>query len=81
MATTTCACYGWLGFFIDPVLLILLFATFVFSGILLFVSLHTPADGQTFQVFSGLATGFAGAVLARVKPHDKREAEPPVKPG
>jgi hypothetical protein len=64
------------SFLSDPVLLILLFATFVFTGLLLFVSFRQPTDGQTFQVMSGLATGFAGAVLARVKPQAHTEPLP-----
>ncbi len=61
----------------DPVLVMLLGSTFVFTGLTIWVTLHTPGDGQTFQLLAGLTTGFGGAVLARVKPQTKEEEKPP----
>jgi hypothetical protein len=57
----------------DPVLLLLLLSTFGFAGMMIFVEFKFPNDGQVFQVMSGLTTGFAGAVLARVKPQSREE--------
>jgi hypothetical protein len=38
--------------------------------------MHMPSDGQTFTVFSSLASGFAGSVLTRVKQPNKEEVDP-----
>ena len=35
------------------------------------LSALAPNDGQTFQVISGLLTGFAGAFFMRIKAPDK----------
>jgi len=64
------------GFISDPVLIILLLATFTFVGLTIFISLHNPNDGQTFQLLGNLSTGFAGAVLGRVKPQAAHETAP-----
>lgn len=73
-------------FRLEPILY-LLAGMVIFFTVLLFVSAKfLTNDGQTFQVISGLLTGFAGALLARVKPADggKKDdhgepAEPPAK--
>lgn len=53
--------------------LYLLAAMVIFFTVLLFVSAKfLTNDGQTFQVVSGLLTGFAGALLGRVKPADPK---------
>lgn len=53
---------------LEPVL-VLLAALVVFFAVLLISCAHFfPTDGQTFQVISGLVTGFSGALLMRVKP-------------
>lgn len=62
---------------IEPVLL-LLSALLMFFTVLLFCSSSLyPTDGQIFQVISGLVTGFAGALLMRVKPRTAAEETPP----
>ena len=59
-------------------ILYLLAAMVVFFTILLFVSARfLTNDGQTFQVISGLLTGFAGALLGRVKPADIKKEQVP----
>ena len=55
----------------DPVLVLLIVVTLIFSIMLIIVEKLFPNDGQVFQVFSQLAAGFGGAVLARVKPQSK----------
>ena len=39
-----------------------------FTILLVAISKWSPNDGQTFQVVSGLLTGFSGAFFARMKP-------------
>jgi hypothetical protein len=68
---------------IDPVLW-LLAALIVFSACLVIYCEHMfPMDGQVFQVMSSLVSGFAGALLMRVKPATPAEAvaTPPISTG
>jgi hypothetical protein len=61
---------------VDPILYLLATLVLLFT-ILLFVSAKfLTNDGQTFQVMSGLLTGFAGAFLGRVKPPDPANLPP-----
>lgn len=53
---------------IDPLDKLLLFGIVFFAGILIYIARWAPQDGQTFQVISGLLTGFSGAFFARLKP-------------
>ncbi len=53
---------------LDKVFLVLLGSTVLFALLTMGVARWTPNDGQTFQIFGGLTTGFAGATLGRVKP-------------
>lgn len=47
----------------------LLFTGIIFFAIVLVaIARLMPNDGQTFQVISGLLTGFAGAFFGRMKP-------------
>jgi hypothetical protein len=52
----------------DPIFILLLFATFIFASMLIFVEYRFQNDGQMFQVMSNLTSSFAGAVLLRAKP-------------
>jgi hypothetical protein len=50
----------------------LLFTGIVFFTLLLIaISKLSPSDVQTFQVISGLLTGFGGAFFARMSPKSK----------
>jgi hypothetical protein len=53
---------------IEPITLLMFAAVVFFTLLLIAVSKWSPEDGQTFQVISGLLTGFGGAFLGRVKP-------------
>ena len=50
----------------------LLFVGIVFFTIVMVgISKWSPNDGQTFQVLSGLLTGFGAAFFARMKPSSR----------
>lgn len=51
----------------DKVILVLCFFTMMFSGITLTVVWLRPSDGQTFQTFTGLLSGFTGALLMHLR--------------
>ena len=53
---------------LEPVIMLLTGLVVFFSLLLIGVAVWMSMDGQTFQVISGLVTGFAGALLMRVKP-------------
>ena len=53
---------------IEPVVLLLFLGMIIFAGVLLGCEHFFPMDGQLFQVFAGLLTGFSGAFFMRVKP-------------
>lgn len=53
---------------LEPVVILLFTGMIFFSGVLIFCEYQFPMDGQVFQVFSGLLTGFAGAFFMRTKP-------------
>jgi uncharacterized membrane protein YjjP (DUF1212 family) len=53
---------------VDPLDKLLLLSILFFAGMLIYIARWAPNDGQTFQVISGLLTGFSGAFLARIKP-------------
>jgi uncharacterized membrane-anchored protein len=66
---------------IEPVLLLLAGLLVLFTFLLLWCSVVLKTDGQTFQVISSLVTGFAGALLMRIKPRGQADKdEPEVKP-
>lgn len=52
---------------LEPVLLLLTFLLLFFTGALFFAEHFFMQDAQLFQVLSSLITGFAGALLMRVK--------------
>lgn len=52
---------------IDHVLLLLMSGVLFFSLMVLLVEWRFNSDGQVFQVFSNLLSGFGGALLLRVK--------------
>jgi len=60
---------------IDKVVYLLTFLVLVFTGLLIYVAKTSPNDGQTFQIVSGLVTGFSGALLMRINP--KKLDDPP----
>lgn len=60
---------------IEPVLYLLTLIVVFFTALLFVASYTLPNDGQTFQVISGLLTGFAGALLGRVKPADTKKSD------
>ncbi len=62
---------------VEPIVYLLFAAVVFFTLLLVAISKWSPNDGQTFQVVSGLVTGFAGALLMRVKPPDLRPQLPP----
>ena len=46
-----------------------------FTFMLIAISKWSPNDGQTFQVVSGLLTGFGAAFFARMKPTGKQDSQ------
>lgn len=48
---------------LDPILKLLLGGIVFFTGVIIYTQKYFPNDGQTFQVFSNLLAGFAGAFL------------------
>ena len=64
---------------VDGVTLLLFGGMIFFTLVLLLVEKFYPNDGQVFQVFAGLLSGFAGAFFLRVKPPES-STKPPSKP-
>jgi len=64
---------------IEPVVLLLFLGMVIFTGVLLGCEHFFPMDGQLFQVFAGLLTGFSGAFFMRVKPKNADADAPPSK--
>lgn len=62
---------------IEPIIYLLFGAVVFFSLMLVGISKWSPNDGQTFQCISTLVSGFAGALMMRVKPPDTRQPLPP----
>lgn len=60
-------------FLSDPILLILIWTCLVFAGLIIFVDMRLHDDSEVFQVMAGLATGFGGAALGRVKTDSSNE--------
>lgn len=60
----------------DPIVWMLFGGTIFFTFVLIGVAYFFKTDGQTFQVVAGLLTGFAGALLTRIKPPTKPESTP-----
>ena len=52
----------------DKAILVLSFFAIFFSAITLLVVWLRPSDGQTYQTFVGLLSGFAGAILLHLNP-------------
>ena len=63
---------------LEPIDKLLFIAIFIFAIILIGISRWAPQDGQTFQVISGILTGFAGAFFARLSPNPKKHDDPPL---
>ncbi len=61
---------------VDPVLLLLLFGIFMFTGVLILVKWMWPADDKLFTVITGLVTGFSGAFLGRMQHSTNNETKP-----
>ena len=53
---------------LDPITVLLATLVLILVVLLLIQAHIHPNDGQTFQVLASLLSGFAGALLARVKP-------------
>ena len=53
---------------IDAIDKLLFLGILIFTALLMIEAKFYATDGQTFQVISGLLTGFSGAFLARIKP-------------
>lgn len=53
---------------VDSVVLLLTGLVICFVVVLLWVAVYLKSDGQTFQIISGLVTGFSGALLMRINP-------------
>lgn len=60
----------------DKALVVLSFFTIFFAGVTLGVAFLRPNDGQLYQTFVSLLSGFGGAILLHLKPADK-----PIPPG
>jgi hypothetical protein len=58
---------------IEPIVLLLVGLVVLFSCALIGVAKFMSSDGQTFQVIANLDSGFAGALLMRVKPKGTTE--------
>ncbi len=56
---------------IEAVDKMLMCGIFFFAMLLIAISKWSPGDGQTFQVISGLLTGFSAAFFARMSPQSK----------
>jgi len=52
----------------DKAVFVLGFFTIFFTAIALVVVWLRPEDGQTYQTFVGLLSGFAGAILLKLNP-------------
>ena len=65
---------------LEPIVKLLFFGM-VFWTVMLFVCVQFYSqDGQTFQVISGLLTGFSGAFFMRIKPRGvmiSEKSDPP----
>jgi hypothetical protein len=53
---------------IDPILYLLTGLVLLYTGVIIFVAIWLKNDGQTFQIVSNLASGFAGSLLTRINP-------------
>lgn len=53
---------------VDSVVFLLTGLVLSFVGVLIWVAVNLKSDGQTFQIISGLVTGFSGALLMRINP-------------
>jgi hypothetical protein len=60
---------------IEPVVLLLFTGMLVFTVVVMACEKFYPMDGQLFQVFAGLLTGFSGAFFMRVKPKNSDSAD------
>lgn len=55
----------------DWTMLVLTLFTLFFTGVVLLEVWWHPDDGQTYTVFTGLLTGFAGALMMHLKGGEK----------
>lgn len=53
---------------IDPIIYLLTGLVLIYTVVILWTDLFLKSDGQTFQIVSNLASGFAGALLMRINP-------------
>lgn len=59
----------------DKAIIVLGFFTVFFAGITLGIVWLRPTDGQTYQTFVSLLSGFAGAVLLHLNPQNQKKIE------
>lgn len=64
----------------DPIIWMLFGGTVFFTCVLLAVAWLFKTDGQTFQAIASLLSGFAGALLTRIKPPTKPDPSSPPPP-
>lgn len=64
---------------IESVVWLLFAGVFIAVGLAIGIAIWAPSDGQTFQLLSGVVSGFLGALLMRVKQSDNNRtpAAPP----
>lgn len=67
---------------LEPVQVLYTLLLVFFSVILIYCEHMFPKDGQVFQMFSNVASGFAGALLAKRSSGaaDGEQPKPPLKP-
>ena len=63
---------------LDPILKLLLGGIVFFTAVIIYTQKYFPNDGQTFQVFSNLLAGFAGAFLGFATKSLGIETQPPL---
>ena len=61
---------------LDWILVMLLAGMAFFTAVILFAEWKYPMDGQLYQTFAGLLTGFSGAFFGRITPRSNR-IDPP----
>ncbi len=53
---------------VDPIIFLLIGLVILYTFFILWIAIWLKSDGQTFQIVSNLASGFAGALLMRINP-------------
>lgn len=58
---------------VEPIVYLLFIGMALFAVALVLVKLLFPQDGQMFQVFAGLLSGFSGAFFMRIRSGSQAE--------